>query len=205
MEPWEDWYKFWRRRFPFAGFFGDEIFREMEAMEKRFRDMEKEMERMMERVPKNLVRERKLPDGTTVREVGPIVYGYSVTIGPEGKPVFREFGNVKRLTRPTAFGLPAPELKLTEEREPLVDTIVEPEAVRVVAEVPGVDKRDIKINCTENSLTISVDTDKRKYYKQVELPEAIDPESAKASYNNGVLEIAFNRLKKARGKELKVE
>jgi HSP20 family protein len=30
-----------------------------------------------------------------VREVGPIVYGYSMTIGPEGKPKAREFGKVK--------------------------------------------------------------------------------------------------------------
>ena len=63
--------------------------------------MMKEMERMMQetfknfeqQVPKNLVRERKMEDGSTVREMGPIVYGYSVKIGPDGKPVVRRGGD----------------------------------------------------------------------------------------------------------------
>ena len=45
--------------------------------------------------PKDLVREYQTSDGAKVREVGPIVYGYSMTIGPDGKPHVREFGNVK--------------------------------------------------------------------------------------------------------------
>ena len=47
--------------------------------------------------PKELVREYQTPEGEKVREVGPIVYGYSMTIGPDGKPHVREFGNVKSL------------------------------------------------------------------------------------------------------------
>ena len=45
--------------------------------------------------PEELVREYQAPDGTKVREVGPIVYGYSMTIGPDGKPHISQFGNVK--------------------------------------------------------------------------------------------------------------
>ena len=45
--------------------------------------------------PKELIREYETSDGGKVREVGPIVYGYSMTIGPDGKPHVREFGNVK--------------------------------------------------------------------------------------------------------------
>ena len=37
-------------------------------------DMVKDFEK---KVPENLIRERKLPDGGTVREMGPFVYGYS--------------------------------------------------------------------------------------------------------------------------------
>jgi HSP20 family protein len=43
-----------------------------------------------------LVREYITPEGGEVREVGPVVYGYSMTVGPDGKPRVREFGNVKR-------------------------------------------------------------------------------------------------------------
>ena len=55
------------------------------------RDMEKLMQEalknMDQQVPRNLVRERRLDDGSIVRETGPIVYGYSVKIGEDGKPV----------------------------------------------------------------------------------------------------------------------
>jgi len=29
--------------------------------------------------------------------MGPFVYGYSMTMGPDGKPIVREFGNVSLL------------------------------------------------------------------------------------------------------------
>ncbi|MGN6709012.1 MAG: hypothetical protein ACTHKF_06650 [Candidatus Nitrosocosmicus sp.] len=80
------------------GFFDRDFFRD-------FEDMEKEMERMFNQfsdissnAPKELVREYENQEGDKVREVGPIVYGYSMTIGPDGKPKIREFGNVKPTT-----------------------------------------------------------------------------------------------------------
>src|SRR6478735_5587159 len=58
-------------------------------MLRSFNDMHKEMDRMFNDVsskaPKELVREYQTSDGAKVREVGPIVYGYSMTIGPDGK------------------------------------------------------------------------------------------------------------------------
>ncbi len=47
--------------------------------------------------PKDLIKEYETEEGSKVRKVGPIVYGYSMTIGPDGKPHVREFGNVKSL------------------------------------------------------------------------------------------------------------
>ena len=65
--------------------------------------MRREMERMFEEqfkyiestAPKDLVREYETSEGGKVREVGPFVYGYSVTIGPDGRPRVREFDNVR--------------------------------------------------------------------------------------------------------------
>jgi len=65
------------------------------------REMDKELEDMKKNLPKDLVREYKTPEGGKVQEVGPLVYGYSMTIGPDGKPKVREFGNIKR---PAGFG-----------------------------------------------------------------------------------------------------
>ena len=194
------------RRSPFfrSWFFGDidEILKDMEEM------MEKEFKEFTSRIPKDLKRERKLPDGTTIHEWGPFVYGYSMTIGPDGKPKIREFGNVKPSLKPEAFGLTRPSLAVKEEREPLVDVISTDGEVHVVAELPGVEKENIKLHGTEETLTISVDTPKRKYFKEIQMPAKIDHKSAKTVYKNGVLEVTVPKIKekkKPKGEQIKIE
>ncbi len=197
----EFWYRwFRRRRSPFSSFFDEieEMFREMERM------FEREFEDFSRRVPKDLVRERVLPDGTKVHEWGPFVYGYSITIGPDGKPEIREFGNIKPgVSR--RFGRPS--ISIREEREPLVDIINTDGEIKIIAELPGVEKKDIKLHGTEKTLTISVDTPQRKYYKEVELPEKVDPKQAKSTYKNGVLEVTLPKKKeeKPKGEPIQIE
>jgi len=136
------------------------------------------------------------------------VYGYSVTIGPDGKPKIREFGNVKPSLKREPFGLTKPSFDVKEEREPLVDVINTNGEVKVVAELPGVEKKDIKLHGTENALTISVDTPERKYFKEVQMPAAINSKAAKTEYKNGVLEVTVPKVKekkKPKGAPIKVE
>jgi HSP20 family protein len=173
-------------------------------MDRMIEEMFKEM---AETMPKELYREEKLPDGTTVRKFGPMIYGYSMTIGPDGKPVIREFGNVKPSAPRTPFSAPRPPLEYKGEREPLVDVISDNGTIRVVAELPGVEKNDIKLHYSERMLTISVDTPERKYRKDVELPSAVDPKMSKASYKNGVLEVTLNKIEARRppGEFIKIE
>lgn len=203
-ERWPDWFR--RRRRPFFGswFFRDidEMFREIEEfMEREFRELSK-------RVPKDLVRERRRPDGSVIREWGPFVYGYSMTIGPDGKPKIREFGNIKPGVRPGRLGFGRPSFDIREEREPLVDVIVTDGEVKVIAELPGVEKEDINLHGTEDTLTISVDTAERKYYREVDLPVKVDPKKAKSSYKNGVLEVTLPAKKeeeKPKGEPITIE
>ena len=196
----DDWWSRWlrRRRLPFFSGFEDfdEVFREMEERMKR------EFEELSKRAPRDLVRERVLPNGSKVRSWGPFVYGYSMTIGPDGKPQVREFGNVKPETRRGR-----PSIGISEKREPLVDVLETNGEVRVVAELPGVEKKDIKLYGTDNTLTISVDIPQRKYYKEVELPSEIDPKQAKSTYKNGVLEVTLQKRKKEKpkGEQIKIE
>jgi HSP20 family protein len=173
-----------------------------------FEEMRREMERMFEetiqnvdRVPKDLVREYQTPSGGKVRQVGPLVYGYSVTVGPDGKPIVREFGNVKPMLG-TAGGGP----QLTSEREPLADVVTTDEEVKVVVEMPGISKEDIKVNAFENKVEISTsEKAERKYHKTVELPPEADIDSVKSNYRNGILEITFNKKASPKGKEIKVD
>ena len=95
-----------------------------------------------------------------------------------------------------------PRISIREEREPLVDVMETDDEVKVIAELPGVEKKDIKLYGTEDTLTISVDTAERKYYKKVELPSAVDAKSAKASYKNGVLEVRLKKKKEPEGEPI---
>ena len=127
---------------------------------------------------------------------GPYVYGFSMSLGPDGKPVIREFGNVRK----SRFG---PEIR--EEREPLVDVLEEDEAVVVVAELPGVERDDIDLHTAYDELVISVDTPKRRFHKRLRLPARVDPNSAQASYKNGVLEVRLKKILEEKGEEIFVE
>ena len=193
MSFWDEWFKRFGKR---SSFFG-EFDRMMREMEKEMADIIREMEGNM---PEEMRREIRSPDGSVKREYGPFVYGYSVKIGPDGKPVIREFGNMKP-------GLEADEtpLSLQDSREPLVDVIEDESSVKVVAELPGVEKENIKLFATVRGLTISVDNVNRRYHKELEFESEIDRGSAKSSYRNGVLEISFQKKQEDRGTLISIE
>ena len=198
IEPY-DWYRrfFGRGR---GGFF-DDIFKGFEEtqreIEREFTDMEKNM-------PKDLVREYKTPGGGTVKEVGPMVYGYSMTIGPDGRPKVREFGNVKR---PSGFGIKGLRPEISGEMEPMIDVVSTEKEVKVTVEMPGISKENIRINAYDNVVEVKSEDPQRKYHKAIELPEEADIETAKSKFNNGILEITFEKKKetKPQGKEIKIE
>ena len=201
-----EWFKKRRKRNPFFGnwFFGDieDMMKEMEEM------MEREFNQFKTRVPEELKRERRLPDGSSAPEWGPFVYGYSMTIGLDGKPKIREFGNVKPSSEAETCGFTQPCLDLKQERDPLVDIVNTNEDIKVIVELPGVEKEDIKLSGTEAKLTISIEAPERKYFKEIEIPEKVDPQKARTSYKNGVLEVTLPKIedkKESNGEEIKVE
>ena len=155
----------------------------------------KELEELSKRAPEVLQREQILPDGTKVKSLGPFVYGYSVTVGPDGKPKVKEFGNFKAETR---FGKPHMDVK--EKREPLADIMDSGEEVRVIVELPGVDKGDIKLSGTDDKLTISVESPQHKYFKEIELPVKVDSKKATSKYKNGVLDITVPKKQQQKTK-----
>ena len=181
------------------GFFFSDIDKMIEDMDKEMAEAFKDMEDIM---PKDMIREFREPNGSVRREYGPFVYGYSVKIGPDGKPIIREFGNMK----PGISGEGKPHLDLQDQREPLVDIMEEEDRIKVLTELPGVEKDEIKLYATPKTLTISVDTPKKKYFKELELPSEVDEMSARSIYKNGVLETILNKKKQSRaGKQITIE
>lgn len=183
-----------RKRFPFLPMDVEQYF---EEMDKYLEDMFKDIQT---RVPQDLIKERDLPDGSKIREMGPFIYGYSVTVGPDGKPVIREFGNIK----PSPRG--REPLELSDKREPLVDLFDEKNSVRIIAEIPGIEKEDINLDLEGRTLLVSVDA-ARKYYKKIELPADVDEKEIKANYKNGILEVTLKKTKpeEPRGRKINIE
>ncbi|MFB6297413.1 MAG: Hsp20/alpha crystallin family protein [Salinirussus sp.] len=77
-------------------------------------------------------------------------------------------------------------------RDVHVDVHETEKEVRVVADVPGVDKEDIELKCDGTTLTIDAAGPDREYRERIGLPTRVDEHSASATYNNGVLEVRFD-------------
>ncbi|MBC7218723.1 MAG: Hsp20/alpha crystallin family protein [Hadesarchaea archaeon] len=134
------------------------------------------------------------------------------------REINRMFGNL--LSRPS-FITP---MSLTGMgwREPLIDLFEDEDSVTLRAELPGVNKEDIKLNVTDDSLEIKVQRKKETrtetatgqrmernyegFYRYLQLPCKVIPEKATATYNNGILEVKIPKVEKTkRGVEVKVQ
>ena len=120
----------------------------------------------------------------------PFVYGFSVSQRPGEDPEIREFGNV-----PNEAGdiKPTGQQMQIGERKPLVDVFETEDRVHIVAEMPGIEKEDILLDATDSTVELKATHGERKYSEYIELPVKVDPDSAKATYLNGVLEVIFDR------------
>ncbi|MGN0097906.1 MAG: Hsp20/alpha crystallin family protein, partial [Candidatus Methanomethylophilaceae archaeon] len=85
------------------------------------------------------------------------------------------------------------------------DVTQEGDLVRAVAEIPGISKKDISLECTGNVLSISVDTPGKQFTKDLALPCKVDVDSAKAEYNNGLLEVTMKVAGQTKGKTISIE
>lgn len=140
----------------------------------------------------------ELKSSANLQTFGPYYYGYTVTIGPDGKPIVKEYGNVRPGLLPTS-----------ETREPFVDVIIDDKekVLQIVAEMPGVEKKDIKIEVVGRTVNLDAEHGEKKYHTKVPIKHKVDEDSVKATYANGILEVKF-KLKeeeKPKGKTVEVE
>jgi HSP20 family molecular chaperone IbpA len=93
-----------------------------------------------------------------------------------------------------------PKSALKEMREPLVDIFEENSAVKVYAELPGVEKKDIKLKIGEGRIEVKA----KNFYKTIDLATRhIATNGVSTQYKNGVLEITLPKMKKLREKDAK--
>ena len=114
------------------------------------------------------------------------VYGFSVEmgLGDKGDQEIKvePFGNVRRDER-------SGETVVQEIREPVVDVFEEKDFTLVVAEMPGISTRDVKLEVKDDLLTIIARKQDKRYRKEILLPRAYPREKMQMSCNNGILEI----------------
>ena len=112
--------------------------------------------------------------------------------------------------------LPAP----FEGKTPSVDVIDRENEVVVKAELPGVDKKDLDISVTNNTVTIKGKTsheekeEKGDYYRceisrgeysrTLALPAEVDESKAKANFKDGILELTLPKKEKAKRRKIDV-
>lgn len=138
----------------------------------------------------------KLENGKEIRKEGEIdlehlkkgmkgVYGFTIksAVGG-GKPTVETFGNIRKTPQGP---------KVEEEREPLTDVFDEKSEIIVIAEMPGIENEDIRIEIKGDIMEFSASGNARKYRREILLPVNVARENMSYKYNNGILEI---RIKK---------
>jgi len=163
-----------KRRNPFDMFgFDDDFIRDLFNDERVMDDIKRMTEEMMKMF-------------SNAQPGKPVVHGFKINFGPDGKPHIEDFGN-RQIKSPDGEPL------ISEEREPLTDIIEGDDDVAVTVEIPGVEKDDIDLNVEGDSLVINVNNVKRKYRKRLNLPCDVIPKTTKATYKNGVLDVVIKR------------
>ena len=106
-------------------------------------------------------------------------------------------------------------------RAPRIDVINRDEDILVRAEVPGVNKDDLDISLTENTITIQGSSDRQEkeekgnYYRceisrgtfsrSVVLPSDVDEEKVKAVFKDGMLEVTLPKVEKSKRRSIQIE
>ncbi len=179
--------------FGFGGWF-DDFFDDAGGLDAMVEEMMREME-------ENLGNNRE-----RIKSGKPFVYGVNIRVGPDGKPHVEQFGNFPKngALQPPAGAAQ----KQLNTKPPVLDVIEEQKVIRVIVELPGVEKRYIHPHVTTDAITLHVDDPQRPYHVVRKLPVDVKPTTAKALVNNGILELTVEREKAAKkppGKAVKVE
>jgi len=145
----------------------------MDDLDDYFEDLEREIQEVVKRSIDSAKLDR------------PFVAGFTLNVGPEGKPSIQIFGD-----SPVKHG---------GFRSPISEQVVDAKGgvLRIILEMPGVEKQDIKVDATEDTAVVTAEREEKKYRAELNLKAPVRPDSGKAEYKNGILEISFSLKDKA--------
>ncbi len=153
-------------------------------------DIFEAMEKMIEELQNDVGQSFKELQNFGELESRPLIYGFTMSIGADGEPVVRTFGDK--------------EIK-TGCREPVYEQFVKPDTDELIltAEMPGIERNDLELNISDSKLVIATPSAERRYKADIDLIVQVDPQSAKASYRNGILTVTL-RVKGKSNKGIKI-
>ena len=183
------------------------IFREFDDIEWQIEEGVLSIEQQFEyTLCSDTPRKRKKPKGAKKRKARQLSYDYPATnVVPNSRAQVKEFGNIG------SFGSDGNdyhndnsindtfEFQVTSHKRepPLVDIIRSPKQVKIVVQMPLVNKKDIKVKAYDGYVELSAaSTQGGRYHRTIDIPSNVDLGSGKSTYRNGILEIVFSRRKK---------
>lgn len=130
------------------------------------------------------------------------VYGFDLQI-VNGRPILKEWGNIES---PFSGNIPRRIEKINDERvkAEFIDNPKEHKG-KVIAEMPGVEKKDFQLTYRNGELFIDVQGDTKEYHESVVIPVKIGEDTIKAIYKNGILSITFDYDKGVKSQQISVE
>ena len=105
--------------------------------------------------------------------------------------------NISRATHPSLTLLPRMPI-LIKEKPPLIDIFEDGDYLIVLAELPGIDEKDINIETDESTITITAENETRKYLKIVRLPTRIKRGPIEFTHKNNILQVRLKKLRDAK-------
>lgn len=122
-----------------------------------------------------------------------------------------------------AFNNSLPQIDREENESavwsPMVDVDENDNEYQISMDLPGMDKKEVKINYQDNTLTVSgerkaVQHDEHnehyverrfgRFYRSFTLPSKADAEKISASYNNGVLTLTVPKVEEVKPKAIEI-
>ncbi|MBI3563487.1 MAG: Hsp20/alpha crystallin family protein [Gammaproteobacteria bacterium] len=110
---------------------------------------------------------------------------------------------------------------VTSDWSPAVDVKESDDAFTIIADIPGVDPKDIEINMEDGILTIKGQRESEKkeeadgykrversygsFYRRFSLPDSANPDKINAKSKNGVVEITIAKHEKVQPRKIAVQ
>lgn len=147
--------------------------KKIEEFNMDFDKLEEIMDKLMQQMAPDLLESEKQA-----------IFGFSMRLGNDGKPIMEEFGNVSKQGK---------RVEIAKIREPLVDVQLAQKNIFVTVELPGVEKEDVRLNIPDGNTLEIIVAGTNSFYKKIVLPATVKKEHSQAKFKNGILEISLER------------